>query len=102
MGEGPSSTELALKQVAPGSQAKGCHASAVPRAAARWRQDHRLGAQAGLGPCRSQSQPRPPLGPGVGCGQWLGSLWRGPDGGAVWVSASPEGPHGCVLSKRSG
>lgn len=45
---------------------------------------------------------RPPLGPGAGCGQRLGSLELGADGGWCGVSASPEGPHCCVLSKRSG
>lgn len=42
------------------------------------------------------------LAPGAGCGQRLGSLRLGADGGWCGVSASLEGPHGCVLSKRSG
>lgn len=45
---------------------------------------------------------RPPLGPVAGCGQRLGSLELGADGGWCGVSASPKGPLCCVLSKRSG
>lgn len=51
---------------------------------------------------RTKVLARPPLGPGAGCGQRLGSLELGADGGWCGVSASPEGPHCCVLSKRSG
>lgn len=55
------------------------------------------------GPSPWQGPALPPLGPG----SWLWAVaWQPAAGGGRWgwcgVSASPEGPHGCVLSKRSG
>lgn len=79
----------------------GYHTGAVPQVATRWRQGCLLGGRWAPGP-RTAVLARPPLGPGAGCGQRLGSLELGADGGWCGVSASLEGPHCCVLSKRSG
>lgn len=54
-------------------------------------------------PCLWQCPDLPPLGPG----SWLRAAAWQPAAGGGWrgwceVSASPEGPHVCVLSKRSG
>lgn len=54
-------------------------------------------------PSRWQYPALPPL----GSGSWLWAVAWQPAAGGGWqgwcgVSASPEGPHGCVLSKRSG
>lgn len=79
----------------------GCHAGAVLQIATRWRHGCLMGVYRPRGP-HTTVLARPPLGPGAGCGQRLGSLDLGADGGWCGVSASPEGPHCCVLSKRSG
>lgn len=69
----------------------GCHAGAVLQIATRWRHGCLMGVYRPRGP-RTTVLARPPLGPGAGCGQWLGSLDLGADGGWCGVSASPGGP----------
>lgn len=92
MGEGQSFADLALQQHIPSPQAWGCHAGAVLHEATRWRRGSRLGGQEKLqvAPARGSALLSHHLALGVGCGQWLGSLWWGADGGAG-VGFQPPG-----------